>query len=114
MPIPSDARDQAETALAEFCREHSSAPGADLLRYMYQFESSAALLVEQRPGFMNPQEWVSLVRAKFRYSQARAEWTLYWSDANNRWHRVSNIKANKDIRVLLQVVVSDPLGVFWS
>ena len=114
MSIPSEARDRAETALSEFCREHSSAPGADPLRYIYQFESSAALLVEQRPGFMNPQDWTSVARAKFRYSEARNEWSLYWADANRRWHRVTNVKADKDIRVLLQVVVSDPLGVFWS
>lgn len=114
MPIPSEARAQAEAALAEFCRDHSSAPGADPLRYTYQFEPSAALLVEQRPGFMNPQEWTSVPRAKFRYSEARNEWSLYWSDANRRWHRVSNVKADKDIGVLLRVVVSDPLGVFWS
>jgi hypothetical protein len=114
VPIPSEVRAQAETALEEFCRKHSSAPGADRLRYIYQFEASAALLLEQRPGFMNPDDWVSVPRAKFRYSQARNEWSLYWSDANNRWHRVSDVKAAKDIQVLLQVVVADPLGVFWS
>ena len=114
MPIPAEVRVEAEAALGEFCRQHSSAPGADPLRYIYQFESSGALLLEQRPGFMNPEEWVSGPRAKFRYSQARNEWSLYWSEANGRWHRVSNVKADKNIRVLLAVVVSDPLGVFWS
>lgn len=114
MPIPPEVVAQAETALGEFCRQHSSAPGADRLRYRYEFEASAALLLEERPGFMKPEEWVSVPRARFRYSQARNEWSLYWSDANNRWHRVSNVKANQDIRVLLQIVVSDPLGVFWS
>jgi hypothetical protein len=39
---------------------------------------------------------------------------LYWSEGNDRWHRVSNVEAAKDIRVLLEVVVKDPLGVFWS
>jgi hypothetical protein len=114
VPLPTEARAQAEAALEEFCRQHSSAPGADPLRYIYQFETSAALLIEQRPGFMNAGDWSSVPRAKFRYSQARDQWSLYWSDANGRWHRVSNVKAEKDIRVLLQVVVSDPLGVFWS
>jgi hypothetical protein len=114
MPIPPDVLAEAETALAEFCQQHSSAPGADPLRYAYQFEASGALLLEQRPGFMNPDDWVSVPRAKFRYSQARNEWSLYWSDTDNRWHRVSNVKAARDIKVLLQSVVSDPLGVFWS
>ena len=114
MTIPADVRAQAEAALDEFCAKHSSAPGADRLRYTYSFESSAVLLIEQRPGFMNAEEWVSRPIAKFRYSEARDQWSLYWADADRRWHRVSNAKANKDIRVALQSVVSDPLGVFWS
>lgn len=109
-----DIRTQAEAALEEFCATHSSAPGADPLRYAYKFETNAALLVEQRPGFMNPDEWVSRPVAKLRYSEARNVWSLYWSDANGRWHRVSNAKPEKDIRAALQFVVSDTLGVFWS
>ena len=114
MPIPPEVLAQAETALVEFCSQHSSAPGADPLRYIYEFEASGVLLLEQRPGFMKPDEWVSVPRAKFRYSQARNEWSLYWSEAGSRWHRVSNVKADKDIRVLLRVVITDPTGVFWS
>jgi Protein of unknown function (DUF3024) len=112
--IPPDVIEVAKTALAEFCAEHSSAPGGDPLRYTYEFETNAALLLVQRPGFMNPDAWVSTPVAKFRYSEARSEWSLYWCDANGKWHRVSNVKAANDIRVLLQTVVSDPLGVFWS
>lgn len=112
--IPPAVRDDATVALEEFCASHSSAPGADPLRYAYAFETNAALLLVQRPGFMNPEEWVSTPLAKFRFSEARSEWSLYWADANAKWHRVSNVKAARDIRVLLQTVVSDPLGVFWS
>ena len=114
MAIPPAVRAQAEAVLEEFCRTHSSAPGADRLRYIAEFEASAALLVEQRPGFMRPDDWLSVPRAKFRYSEARDEWSLYWLDADARWHRVSNVEAAKDISVLLKVVVADPLGVFWS
>lgn len=72
------------------------------------------MLVEQRPGFLNPDEWVSRPIAKLRYSEARDTWSLHWSDPNGRWHRVSNTKAEKDIRVVLQSIVSDQTGVFWS
>ena len=114
MAIPPDVRTQAEAALEEFCAQHSSAPGADRLRYVYEFETSAALLIEQRPGFMNPDDWVSRPIAKLRYSEARNTWSLYWSDTNGKWHRVSDTKAASDIRAALQFVISDPLGVFWS
>ena len=84
------------------------------MRYSYQFETNAALLLEQRPGFMNPDEWVSRPIAKLRYSEARNTWSLYWSDKTGKWHRVSDASAEKDIRAALRFVVSDPLGVFWS
>jgi hypothetical protein len=112
--IPADVRAKAEAALSEFCEQHSSAPGADRLRYVYQFEPNAAVLLEQRPGFMNPDDWVARPIAKFRYSEARNTWALYWSDANGKWHRVSDTKADSDIRAMLRFVISDPLGVFWS
>jgi hypothetical protein len=112
--IPTEVLAEAETALAEFCAAHSSLPGADRLRYTYQFEVNAAVLLVQRPGFMNQEEWISSPVARFRYSEARDEWSLYWSGSNGKWQRVSNVKAAKDIRVLLQAVVTDPSGVFWS
>lgn len=114
MAIPAHVRLQAETALAEFCATHSSIPGADRLRYAYAIEPSAALLLVQRPGFVNQDQWISTPVAKFRYSEARDEWSLYWSDENKKWQRVSNVKPAKDVRVLLQTVVTDPTGVFWS
>jgi hypothetical protein len=113
MAIPAEVRADAETALSQFCREHSSA-GAEQPRYTYEIEGTSALLIEQRPGFMKPEDLISKRIAKFRYSPARAVWSLYWADANERWHRVSSVPADKSIRVLLQAVLSDPSGVFWS
>jgi hypothetical protein len=114
VPIPPAQRADAEAALAEFCEKHSSDAGADSLRYSYEFETSAALLVQQKPAFLTPGQWNSVPIAKFRYSEARDSWSLCWRDTNRRWQRFSEVKAEKDIRKLLDVVVSDPLGVFWS
>lgn len=104
----------SEAILDEFCAQHSSTAGSDPLRYKYEFETNAVVLVQQRPGFMKPDEWLSKPIARFRYSEARNTWTLYWPDAGGRWHRVSNVEAERDIGALLKVVITDPLGVFWS
>ena len=101
-------------ALDEFCRDHSSEIGGDPLQYVYEFEANAVLLLKQKPGFVNEAAWVKQLVAKFRYSEARDTWSLYWADGTARWHRVTNVKAEKDIQSLLRVVISDPLGVFWS
>lgn len=114
VPIPPDVRAGAAVQLDEFCRQHSSTAGTDPLRYTYDFETNALTLVEQRPSFMNASEWTSKPVAKFRYSEARNNWSLYWRDTNAKWNRLSNVPPEGDIGALLKVVVSDPLGVFWS
>jgi hypothetical protein len=112
--IPIDVRGEAEAALEQFCSKHSSPDGADRLRYSYAFEANAMVLLVQRPAFLNEQDWVSSPVAKFRYSGARSEWSLYWRDSTHRWQRVSNVKAAKQVTVLLQAVLTDSTGVFWS
>ena len=114
MAIPPEAAADAEAALAQFCAEHSSNVSGDRQQYIYRFETNAVVLIEQRAAFVNPDAWTSKPIAKFRYSEARNNWSLYWSESSERWNRVSNVEAAKDIRVLLDVVVKDPLGVFWS
>ena len=42
MPIPDEVRAEVEPALTAFCDKHSSAAGADPLRYTYEFEANAA------------------------------------------------------------------------
>jgi len=90
MPIPEIVRAEALEALQSFCDSHSSSEVADL-RYACTFEANGALLVQQRPSFMKADEWTSRPLAKFRYSEARNTWSLYWADANGRWHRVRGL-----------------------
>ena len=112
--MPEDVRADAAAALAEFCRAHSSASVADQLRYEYEVQDHSALLIEKRPSFMDASSWNAMPVAKFRYSLAKKVWTLYWADSNERWHRVSSVKAAANIRTLLDAVIADPSGVFWG
>jgi hypothetical protein len=109
--IPPEARAEAEAALGEFCSHHSSAAIAADLRYAYAIEGTTALLIEQRPSFLKPGEWSSVPIVKFRYSPARGQWSLYWLE-NNKWRRLSNVPASKEIGKLLKIASDDPSGVF--
>ncbi|MEK6375191.1 MAG: DUF3024 domain-containing protein [Acidobacteriota bacterium] len=112
MSLPAEVVTAAEAALRDFCSHHSSPAIADQVRYAYEINGLTALLLEQRPGFMNPSEWSSFPVAKFRYAVAKRQWSLYWSDSNGRWRRLSNVPATDDIRKLIKVVADDPLSVF--
>jgi hypothetical protein len=112
MPLPPEVASVAEAALRDFCTHHSSPAIADQVRYAYEINGLTALLLEQRPGFMNPSEWSSFPVAKFRYALAKRQWSLYWADSNDRWRRLTNVPPTDDIRKLIQVVADDPLSVF--
>ena len=113
MAIPPEVRTDAETALAEFCEQNSSAAVADQERIEFEILENHVILIERRPSFLNHLEWTSVPKAKFRYSPAKQVWSLYWPDTNQRWHRLSSAKTAKDIRVLLKAVATDTSGVFW-
>ena len=115
MAIPETVRDDAAAALAEFCRQHSAEAASTQQHFEFEILDNYALLVEKRPSFVNPGESTSRPVAKFRYSEARNMWALYWSDqGGKKWNRVSNTKTAPDIRDLLKVVMKDPDGVFWA
>jgi len=111
--IPPDVRADAETALADFCRQQSSVAVADQQRYEYEFAENFALLIARSPAFLSHLDWTSKPVAKFRYSPAKHVWSLYWPDTNERWHRLSSVPTAADIRTLLKAVASDTSGVFW-
>ena len=114
MSIPPDVRAEAEVLLTAFCSRHSSAVVSDQLRYAFEFEANAVVLQALRPGFMVPDTWATVPVAKLRYSEARRTWSLYWSDANGRWHRLSSVPMAADLRILLQQIETDAAGVFWG
>lgn len=113
MAIPPEVQADAETALTEFCAKLASAEVQEL-RYTYEVTANSAYLIEQRPSFMNPEEWTSRPIAKFRYSPAKNVWSLYWSDRGDRWHRLAGKATAPDIRELIKNVATDPSGVFWT
>lgn len=114
MPLPPEIASVADAALLEFCRHHSSPAIADQLRYTYEINDLTAVLFEQRPGFMNPSSWASFPIAKFKYALAKRQWSLYWSDSNDRWRRLTNVPPTEDIRTLIQAVADDPFSVFLN
>ncbi len=113
MAIPTDVHADAEAALADFCQQQSSVAVADQQRYEFEIADNVALLIGRRPAFLSHMDWTSVPVAKFRYSPAKQNWSLYWPDTNERWHRLTSVKAASDIRVLLKAVASDTSGVFW-
>ena len=114
MAIPPDVRAEVEVALREFCLEHSSAATGDQLRYDFEIDQSSAVLNRLKPSFLNQAEWTSTPVARFRYSEAKRLWSLYWPEKGGKWRRLSNVSSSKDLRTLLKAILTDEAGVFWA
>lgn len=52
--------------------------------------------------------------AQLRFDAESGTWSLWWSDRNERWHRVPDLDATPDIDQLLAVIDDDPAGAFWG
>jgi hypothetical protein len=52
--------------------------------------------------------------AQLRYDAANRTWTLWWSDRNGRWDRVSDVRETPDIGALLTEIDEDAAGIFWG
>jgi hypothetical protein len=49
-----------------------------------------------------------------RWSVSRRDWTLFWRDRNQRWHRYDYAAPTAEIATLLNEIDSDPTGIFWG
>ena len=50
--------------------------------------------------------------ARFRYTQKRGTWALYWSDRNSEFHRYDLEPPPTRIQVLLDAVDADETAIF--
>ncbi|MCY7341091.1 MAG: DUF3024 domain-containing protein [Pseudonocardia sp.] len=59
-------------------------------------------------------EWTRLPIARLRYVRTRAEWTVYWRDRHQRFHRHIHIPPTVAVTDLLEVLDRNPGGIFWG
>jgi hypothetical protein len=59
-------------------------------------------------------EWTTLGIARLRYVAKTGEWTLYWRDRNQRWHRYHRIPPSANVLDLLDEVDRDLTRTFWG
>jgi hypothetical protein len=99
--------------LAPLCRPAAD-PAAAKLRYGYQFEGPAVLLLERRPHFEPPPDWREAGVAKFRYVKSRDVWRPLCQHRDLRWHVCTPLPEATGPRRLVAEVQRDPTGIFWG
>jgi len=58
--------------------------------------------------------WTRQPVARLRYTKARREWSLYWTDRNSKFHRYDRAAATATVERLLAEIDADPTCIFWG
>ena len=107
-------RDELER-IRDYCDQRVPGALADQVRVEARPKGRAVTIVESRPPWRGERgpAWIEVRIAQLRFDPALDEWTLYWSDRDERWHRFEEAYPGP-LEEVLAVLESDPTGVFWG
>jgi len=114
MPIPQDLMTAVDAELSAFCARRVPEAVRHQVRLVHAWDGNKVTLVEQRPRWNNPSEWIDHPIARFRYRVAEGDWTIDWRDAHGKWHDYKPHPGSKAFSRVLAEVDQDPTGIFWG
>ena len=59
-------------------------------------------------------EWTRAPIARLAYSKQEGQWTLYYADSNERFHRYWDREPSRHVTELLEEIDADPTCIFWG
>ena len=102
--------------IRRYCAERILARVAHLVRLEIDVEGRSITILECRPPWspdMGP-DWTRCPIARLRFTASRREWTLYWRDQHQRFHRYVRIDPTPDVGSLPAEIEADPTAIFWG
>ena len=103
-----------EQTVGVFCRKRSPAHLKDKLRLEYSVKGHEVVIVERRPKWDNPTEWIESPVAKLKFIRSAIKWRLYWQRADLKWHEYPGLSSSDRLDELVQEIDSDPLACFFG
>jgi hypothetical protein len=113
MAIPAEQVAHASKLLKAFCAKVPERV-RHLVEHDFVVGPQAIVLLERRPHFERPSEWLTHEVAKFRFVKRHGFWVLYWPDRNGKWHEYEGVSPVRGFEVLLREVERDPTCIFWG
>lgn len=80
----------------------------------YQISRHDVVLLEKRPYYRDPSQWIESPVAKFRLNRKAGLWELFCRDRNSKWHRYEPLPSAGRFANLVAEVDEDPTGIFWG
>lgn len=114
MKMPQPIKKLVDAKLGAYCARRIPPHARDQVGMGYKFRGNSVTLLERRPDFFDPDEWVDTAIAQFRFDPESSMWTLFWADRNSRWREYYDIWPSKNLDDLIEEVDDDPSGAFWG
>ncbi len=88
----------------------------DEIRIEMDVTPTSVMIFECRPPWLPEYgfEWTRQPVARLRYTKTRAEWSLYWTDRNSKFHVYDRVESTPTVDRLLAEVDADPTCIFWG
>lgn len=112
MALPELVRLGIEKKLSAYCRKKAPTHISDRFKVGFRIRGNSVTLFESRPFHADPNQWIDVAAAQFRFDPVTALWTLYWPDRNSRWHTYVDLDPSRKFENLLYEVDADPAGIF--
>jgi hypothetical protein len=103
-----------EQAVGELCRRRSPAHLKDKLWLEYSVKGHEAVIVERRPRWDNPIEWIESPVAKLKFTRLANKRRLYWQRADLKWYEYPGSSSSDRIVDLVREIDADPLACFFG
>ncbi|MDQ6948560.1 MAG: DUF3024 domain-containing protein [Actinomycetota bacterium] len=102
--------------IKRFCREHVLPEHRDELRLTMNVRGNTVTLWECRPivGHEGAGDWTRMRVAQLRYDPTAARWWIFWPQGRDRWEPYDIRGPRLDIGKALEIIGTDPLGVFFG
>jgi hypothetical protein len=111
VPVPESALD----AIRRFCDSLTPTELRNQMRIGMAVDGNRVTLSDERPPWDGkPGDWTSAPFAQLRYQRSTAQWTLWWANSNDRWHRYDGLGPSPDVGVLIAEIEDDPTCIFFG
>jgi hypothetical protein len=103
------------TRVAKYCDTKVPAHVRDKIRIEHKVRGKSVTIFECRPPWHESlgDEWSRAPIAQLRFDPIEGNWTLFWSDRNDRWHLYDFIEPGT-LGDLLAEIDDDPTCIFWG
>ncbi len=105
---------EIEAVVGAFCANRVPEHVRDKVRMEYRIDGQSVTIIEMRPHWEDPSEWIDSPIARLRYVRTDNLWELYWMPSNLKWKSYDPLPVSQDLTELVHEIDRDPVCCFFG